>query len=134
MHLTIEALVKNVDYVTEFVDELLEKMGCSRKSMTQINIALDELFSNICNYAYGDRVGNATIRLRKLEDKNAVELTLEDEGAPFDPLKVEEPDITLSLAERGIGGLGIFMVRKTMDDIRYAYENGRNILTIIKSL
>jgi anti-sigma regulatory factor (Ser/Thr protein kinase) len=134
MHLTIEALVKNVDYVTEFVDELLEKMGCSRKSMTQINIALDELFSNICNYAYGDRVGNATIRLRKLEDKNAVELTLEDEGAPFDPLKVEEPDVTLSLAERGIGGLGIFMVRKTMDDIRYAYENGRNILTIIKSL
>lgn len=134
MHLTIEALVKNVDYVTEFVDELLEKMGCSRKSMTQINIALDELFSNICNYAYGDRVGNATIRLRKLEDKNAVELTLEDEGAPFNPLKVEEPDITLSLAERGIGGLGIFMVRKTMDDIRYAYENGRNILTIIKSL
>jgi anti-sigma regulatory factor (Ser/Thr protein kinase) len=134
MHLTIEALVKNVDYVTEFVDELLEKTGCSRKSMTQINIALDELFSNICNYAYGDRVGNATIRLRKLEDKNAVELTLEDEGAPFDPLKVEEPDVTLSLAERGIGGLGIFMVRKTMDDIRYAYENGRNILTIIKSL
>jgi anti-sigma regulatory factor (Ser/Thr protein kinase) len=134
MHLTIEALVKNVDYVTEFVDELLEKMGCSRKSMTQINIALDELVSNICNYAYGDRVGNATIRLRKLEDKNAVELTLEDEGAPFDPLKVEEPDITLSLAERGIGGLGIFMVRKTMDDISYAYENGRNILTIIKSL
>lgn len=134
MHLTIEALVKNVDYVTEFVDELLEKMGCSRKSMTQINIALDELFSNICNYAYGDRVGNATIRLRKLEDKNAVELTLEDEGAPFNPLKVEEPDVTLSLAERGIGGLGIFMVRKTMDDIRYAYENGRNILTIIKSL
>ena len=133
MELKIEAVVNNVDKVTDFVNEQLEEMDCPMRAMTQIDIALDELFSNICRYAYGDEVGYATVSVRRAPQENAVLITLEDEGIPFDPLAVEEPDTTLGIAERGIGGLGIFLVRKTMDDIAYEYKDGKNVLTIVKS-
>lgn len=133
MELRVDAVVGNIEKVTDFVNEQLEMMECSMRAMTQVDIALDELFSNICRYAYGKRIGHAVIRVCKVPDKNAVQITLEDEGVPFDPLKVAEPDTTLGIHERAIGGLGIFLVRKTMDDVAYEYVDGKNILTITKS-
>lgn len=134
MELKVEAKVENVDALTTAVNECLERMGCSMRSMTQIDIALDELFSNVCNYAYEGEPGHVNVRISEVQDGNAVRITLEDSGIPFDPLKQEDPDVSKSIHERTIGGLGIFMVKRTMDDVLYEYRDGLNMLTVIKSL
>ena len=134
MRLTVASKLENIVPLTDFVNERLEEMGCSRRTRMQIDIALDEIFSNICNYAYGEDVGHATVYVDELPEENSVRIEIEDGGAPFDPLAHEDPDISLGLHERGVGGLGILMVKKTMDDVRYEYRDGRNILTVIKSL
>lgn len=132
MLLDIEARIKNIEQVTEFVNEKLKELGCPRKAMLQTDVALDELFSNICHYAYGDKIGRVTIEVQKVPGQEAVSITLADRGIPFDPLAKDDPDISLGLHERAIGGLGIFMVKKTMDDLKYEYRDGMNILTLIK--
>ena len=132
--LTIAATIENIEAVTEFVDAQLEALDCPMKAQMQINIAIDELFSNIAHYAYAPEVGEATVRVEVEEDPLCVILTFIDGGKPYDPLSNEDPDTTLSAEERGIGGLGIFMVKKTMDAIAYRYEGGKNILTIRKKL
>ena len=134
MELCIEAKVLNIDKVTDFVNDRLKRMGCSKRSLLQIDVALDELFSNICHYAYGDAVGNVLVSVEELGDRDSVRITLEDQGTPFDPLAAKDPDVTLKLHERAIGGLGIFTVKRTMDDVQYEYRDGKNILTVVKSL
>ncbi len=134
MHLTVEAIIGNIVDVTAFVNEQLRNMGCSRRALTQIDVALDELFSNVCRYAYPDDIGSVTIHVNELPEQNAVSITLEDAGMPFDPLSRKDPDITLGIHERGIGGLGIFMVKKTMNDVCYEYRDGLNVLTVTKTL
>ena len=134
MKLKLKAEIENVDLLTDFVNEQLEGMDCSMKAMTQIDIALDELFSNVCHYAYGDGVGFVTVYVEELFDNNSVRITLADSGIPFDPLAHEDPDISLGLKEREIGGLGIFMVKRTMDDVSYEYKDGLNMLTVTKTL
>ena len=132
--LTIAATVENIEAVTAFVDEQLEALDCPMKAQMQIDIAIDELFGNIAHYAYHPEVGEATVRVEVMEDPLSVVITFIDGGVPYDPLTQADPDITLSAEERAIGGLGIFMVKKTMDEITYRYENGSNILSIRKNL
>ena len=132
--LTIAATVENIGAVTDFVDAQLEALDCPMKSLMQINIAIDELFGNIAHYAYNPDVGEATVRAEVEEEPLSVIITFIDGGVPYDPLQAAEPDTTLSAEERALGGLGIFMVRKSMDEITYRYENGRNILSIRKTL
>lgn len=132
--LTIAATVENIETVTEFVDEQLEALDCPMKAQMQINIAIDELFGNIAHYAYNPDTGDATVRVEVIDAPLSVVITFIDGGVPYDPLSAADPDTTLSADERAIGGLGIFMVKKSMDDISYRYENGSNILTIRKNL
>lgn len=132
--LTIAATVENINTVTDFVGEQLEAYDCPMKAQIQINIAIDELFSNIAHYAYNPETGDATVCVEVVEDPMAVVITFIDKGVPYDPLKHADPNTTLSAEEREIGGLGIFMVKKTMDDITYEYKDGQNILTIKKNL
>ena len=132
--MTVAAAVENIDVVTDFVSEQLEAFDCPMKAQMQINIAIDELFGNIAHYAYNPDVGEATVRVEVIDDPLSVVITFIDRGVPFDPLSAADPDTTLSAEERAIGGLGVFMVRKTMDDVSYRYENGRNILSIRKTL
>ena len=132
--LTIAATVENIETVTDFVNEQLEEMECPMKAQMQINIAIDELFGNIAHYAYHPEVGEATVRVEVVEEPLSVVITFIDGGVPYDPLSAAEPDTTLSAEERAIGGLGIFMVKKSMDEITYRYENGSNILSIRKNL
>lgn len=128
--LTINATVENIETVTAFVDEQLEEMGCPMKAQMQIDIAIDELFSNIAHYAYNPEVGPATVRVEVTQDPMAVVVTFIDKGKQYDPLAKEDPDVTLSAEERDIGGLGIYIVKKSMDDISYEYRDGQNILRI----
>lgn len=130
--LDIEAKTENLDQVLAFVDEELEKYECGMKTQMQIDIAVEEIFVNIAHYAYNPAVGKATIRIEVTD--GTVSLTFIDNGIPYDPLAKEDPDITLSAEERQIGGLGIFMVKKSMDDVKYEYKDGSNILTFSKDL
>ena len=132
--LTIDATVENVSVVTAFVDVQLEQLDCPMKTQMQVDIALDELFGNIAHYAYNPETGPATVRVEVVENPLAVVITFIDNGIPYDPLAQEDPDITLSAEEREIGGLGIYMVKKSMDDISYEYKDGQNILKIRKNI
>ncbi len=130
--LSLDAVVENINIVTDFVNEHLEKYNCPAKAQIQIDIAIDELFGNIAHYAYNSEVGQATVRVEVLEDPLSVVITFIDHGKPYDPLSTKDPDITLSAEERQIGGLGIYMVKKSMDKITYEYKDGQNILRIKK--
>lgn len=130
--ITVDATIENVQTVTDFVDERLEEVNCPMKALMQINIAIDELFSNVARYAYSDKTGKITVSVDTKGKPMKVQLTFVDEGVPYDPLSKEDPDITLAAEERKIGGLGIYMVKKTMDDFQYEYKDGKNIVTVCK--
>ena len=132
--LTIAATVENIETVTDFVNEQLEALDCPMKAQMQIDIAIDELFGNIAHYAYNPEIGQATVRVEVVEDPLSVVITFIDNGVPYDPLAKADPDTTLSAEERDIGGLGIYMVKKSMDEISYKYQDGKNILTIKKNI
>ena len=132
--ITVVADVNNLDKVQGFIEERLETAECSMKAQVQIGVAVEEIYVNICHYAYKDKggTGDATVKM-KIEDRTA-EIVFEDSGIQYDPLANEEPDISLSAEEREIGGLGIYITRKTMDEVTYDYKDGRNILTLKKKL
>ncbi|WP_251498599.1 ATP-binding protein [Otoolea muris] len=132
--LTIDATIENITQVTAFVDEQLEALDCPLKAQMQIDIAIDELFGNIAHYAYNPEIGPATVRVEVLQDPLAVVVSFIDNGIPYDPLAKEDPDVALSAEDREIGGLGIYMVKKSMDEITYEYKDGQNILRIKKAI
>ena len=131
--LTVEAIVEQIETVTEFVNAELEKLDCPMKARIQLDIAIDEIVSNIAYYAYGEKTGMVTVRIEALQEENGVQLMFLDSGVPYDPLTRQDPDISAEIEERKEGGLGIFLVRKTMDDMKYEYKDGQNCLTIRKS-
>ena len=132
--LTVDAAVENIEVVTDFVNEELEKLDCPVKARRQIDVAIDELFGNIARYAYSPDVGKATVRFSVEENPLEVTITFIDNGIPFNPLEKSNPDTHLSAEERPIGGLGIFLVKKSMDLGEYEDKNGQNILKIKKNL
>ena len=112
----------------------MEEAGCPMLTQTAIDIAVEELFVNIAGYAYRPEIGIAVIQVSVFEDPLSVEITFIDNGKQYDPLAKDDPDTTLSVKERKKGGLGIFMVKKSMDNVKYEYKDGKNILTIKKHL
>ena len=132
--LTIEATVDNLDQVIRFIDEQLEAVDCPIKEQMKIDVAVEEIFVNIASYAYAPKTGIAEIQVEFEENPRAVVITFIDSGVPYDPLEKADPDVSLSLQERQVGGLGIFMVKKSMDGMTYQYKNGQNILNIRKNL
>jgi len=132
--LTLQATVDNIETVTDFVNEYLDEVECSLKVQMQIAVVIDEIFSNIAHYAYTPSVGDVTVSVMVNKETKVLMLSFADSGVAYNPLVKEDPDVTLSAEERQIGGMGIFMVKKLMDDITYEYVEGRNVLTIWKKL
>ena len=132
--LTVEARLEQIPQVTACIDAELEALDCPMRAQLQIDVAIDEIFSNIARYAYGEGTGSATVRFDFDPAARVAAITFEDSGTPYDPLAKEDPDISLGAQERSAGGLGIFLVKKTMDGMRYRYENGKNILTLQKKI
>lgn len=130
--ITIQATTEALDHVLDFVNGQLEQYACPMKVQMQVDIAVEEIYVNIANYAYHPQTGPATIRVEVTEEPLQVVVGFVDKGVPYNPLEKGDPDVTLSAEEREIGGLGIFMVKKSMDDLSYEYRNGNNILTIRK--
>ncbi|HOO79849.1 MAG TPA: ATP-binding protein [Lachnospiraceae bacterium] len=132
--LRVEAKEKELDRVLEFVNNMVKDIQCSQRAMIQLDVAVEELFVNIAHYAYGENGGDALIVAEMQKESAILSVTFIDSGMPYNPLQKEDPDITLSVEERQIGGLGIYMVKKTMDEIFYQYKNGQNHLTIKKKM
>ena len=132
--LTIPAEIGRLEEVLAFLEEQLEEKGCPMKAQMQISVAAEEVFVNIASYAYAPGTGTATVRIAFAEDPAAAILTFLDSGVPFNPLAKEDPDVSLPAEKRQIGGLGIFMTKKTMDEVRYARTDGQNILTLTKRI
>ena len=128
-----EARLDRLDEVLVFVDAILEDMDCPMKTQMQIDVAVEELYVNIAHYAYAPATGPAEIRV-DTEPERVVAISFIDWGVPFNPLARPDPDVTLSAEERQIGGLGIYMVKKSMDDMTYRREEDRNMLMIRKRL
>ena len=132
--LTVAATLENIPVVTAFIDEQLEALDCPMKAQMQIDIVIDELFGNIARYAYGDGTGDATVQFEFDGPTRTASVTFVDGGIPFNPLQKPDPDVTLAAEERAIGGLGIFMVKKTMDRVKYSHEKGYNVFTVQKCI
>ena len=120
--------------VLAFIEQTLEQHECSMKLQTAICVAIEEVFVNVAHYAYGEGDGNVTFSIDFDEQTRNVTFQMKDSGIAFNPLEKPDPDITLSAEKRQIGGLGIFITKKTMDSVTYAYENGENVLTMIKKV
>ena len=120
--------------VIGFVEETLESFECPMKTQMAICVAIEEVFVNVAHYAYPDSEGDMTLSISFGDNEREITFLVKDKGVPFDPLQKPDPDVTLSAEERDIGGLGIFIAKKTMDSINYAYENGENTLTMIKKI
>ena len=131
---TFPAKTEALSDILGFVEETLEGYGCPMKVQMSLCVAIEEVFVNIAHYAYNGENGHVTLGIGFDASQGTVTFRMADQGIPFDPLKKPDPDITLSAEDRDIGGLGIFITKKTMDDVTYAYENGQNILTMSKKI
>ncbi|MGN0691159.1 MAG: ATP-binding protein [Oscillospiraceae bacterium] len=120
--------------VLAFAEEELEKAECPMKAVMPITVALEEVFVNVAHYAYPDSSGDVSLSIDFDSESRQMTFQMTDSGIPFDPLAKPDPDITLSAEERQIGGLGIFMMKMTMDEVSYVYKDGKNILTMKKSI
>ena len=132
--LTVPAKVEFLEEVNDFVERQLEPWDCAPALLFQIRLAIEEIFVNIASYAYAPKDGEAEIRCEVLEAPLRVVIQLLDSGVPFDPLAREDADTSKEALMGREGGLGILLVKNTMDDVRYTYEDGKNILTIMKKL
>lgn len=130
--LKITALNENLPEVLKFIGESLDQAGCKPADSTRIEVAVEEIFSNIANYAYNPETGSATVSVEMSEDPLKIIISFSDNGTPYNPLEREDPNLKLSVSERNRGGLGIFMTKKFMDKVSYEYKDGMNILTIEK--
>ena len=131
---TFPAKTESLPDILGFVEETLEGFGSSMKIQMAVCVAIEEVFVNVAHYAYGGGEGDMTLGIGYDEDSRTVTFRMTDKGVPFDPLQKPDPDITLSAEDREIGGLGIFITKKTMDSVSYAYENGENVLTMTKKI
>jgi anti-sigma regulatory factor (Ser/Thr protein kinase) len=121
--------------VFSLVEEELEKVpGCSRSDALKFHMLVDEIFTNIANYAYEDGTGMVLVSISYDDAENKVRLIFKDEGRQYDPTKEKPPDLSLPARERRAGGLGIFMVRNTVDEFIYERRDGCNILTLVKTV
>ena len=132
--LTVPAKEEHLDEINVFVGQELEAYDCPMNVQLQIELAIEEIFINIASYAYHPVEGEAEIRCEVLQDPLRVVIQFLDGGKPYDPLAKEDADTSVEALEERVGGLGILLVKKTMDDVKYAYEGGKNILTIEKDL
>ena len=131
--LTVDAKPVSLREIKDFISAMLEMADCPQATRNQIYIVVDEVFANIANYAFENEEGSVTVRFEIESEPQAVVLTFLDDGVPFDPLEAEEPDISLKAKERKIGGLGILMMRRLMDEVSYEYSDGKNVLTLRKT-
>lgn len=131
---TLLATTENIPVAIGFVTDELDSFNCPMNTRMKIELAVDEIFCNIASYAYSPGVGKVVIEVDYDEKDRSVHIIFKDKGVRYDPLAKDDPDVTLSAREREIGGLGIYLVKKSMDDMYYEYRDGMNILHLVKKI
>ena len=132
--LQLVAEINRLPDVKAFIDEKLDAVGCSKKTKMNINLCVEEIYTNVCSYAYAPNTGDVTIEAWFNENKDIIYIKFVDMGVPYNPLSREDPDIEAKAEDRLIGGLGIFMTKKLMDNMSYEYVDNSNVLTLEKNL
>lgn len=130
--MVVDAKIDNLPQVTDFITAVATKLGAGARTLMQIELVVEEIFVNIASYAYKDKEGQVVINIDAHENPTKLELTFTDEGIPYNPLDKPDPDVELPIEERGVGGLGIFLVKKNVDEISYEHKDGKNCLRIGK--
>ena len=133
-HFKVNADVNELQRVLNFVEGCVQEIDCSPKALMQINVSVEEIFVNIAHYAYSGKIGEAVIEVEIDDEPKTVTITFIDRGVKYDPLAKPDPDVTLSVKDRQIGGLGIFMTKKFMDELSYEYRDGQNVFAMKKNL
>lgn len=129
--MTIDATIDNLQTVTEFITNSLEEKDCSLKIIMQMELVIEEIYVNVASYAYRPNIGKVTI-VKEFVGSHAITVTFIDSGYPYNPLEHEDPDVTAGIEDRDVGGLGIFLIKKNVDEISYERRDEQNILTIKK--
>ena len=136
--LTVDAEIEELERVLDFISEYISELGCSMALEMKINVACEEIFVNIAHYAYKkispELHGKACISLSLDETGENIQIMFRDKGIAYNPLEKSDPDVSLSAEERDIGGLGIFMVKKSMDSVLYERDGDENVLVLVKNL
>ena len=127
-----KAIKEELNNVLEFIHEN-SKEYVDERTLNKIDVVVEEIFVNIINYAY-EEPKQEKVFINIENENNKIVITFEDNGIPFNPLDKEEPDITLKAEDRPIGGLGIYLVKKMMDNVEYVYKDNKNILIIEKRI
>lgn len=130
---TLPAKLENLDLMISWILKNADIVGFDEKNKFQIKLASEEVLVNIINYAYPSKSGAIELSLNP-KPKDSLEIVFADWGVPFDPLSLPEPKVCAPIEERKIGGLGVYLVRKVMDEVKYRREDERNILTVTKKL
>ena len=130
-HIRLSNDVQEIPLLNAFVDEICELNGLDDMTTMQMNLAIEEAVVNVMNYAYPEGT-KGFVDITSMSDEESLQFVISDNGKPFDPTTKEEVDTTLPVEKRRIGGLGIFLVRKMMDNVKYEYKDGQNILTLRK--
>ena len=130
--LSVPARIDQLDEVADFVNSVLGDVDM--KTELSVRLAVEETFVNIASYAYAPGEGEAEIQCGLLSDPRRILIRFSDSGVPFDPTKTGDADTSEEAIMQRVGGLGIFLVKKNMDEVRYTYEDGKNVLTLIKKL
>ena len=132
--ITLPATVESIGKITAFVEGRMEEKDCPLQQIMTVSMAVDEVMANVAMYAYAPGTGDVTVAVDFDDGSRTVSITFIDRGVAFDPLAKEDPDVTLPAEQRKIGGLGIFLVKKTMDDVAYRREGDKNVLCIKKKV
>ncbi|GHS97437.1 hypothetical protein AGMMS50276_17490 [Synergistales bacterium] len=130
---TFRADVACLDDAQGFVRGVMEKAGAAQEIIGRVELVMEEVFVNIAHYAYKERTGG-DVTIRCFASPEIVSLEFIDSGVPFNPMELEDPDVTLGLAERKIGGLGIFMIKKIMDTVEYRRDGEKNVLRVSRTV
>ncbi|MDR2600450.1 MAG: ATP-binding protein [Oscillospiraceae bacterium] len=129
--MTVSAHIDKLNDVLDFIDEKMDEIGIDMKGQYSVRVSVEELFVNVANYAYPNGEGDITVTTSTKPGEFIIEI--KDNGIPYNPLEKDDPDTTLTAEKREIGGLGIYMVKNMMDSVNYTYQNGQNIMTIMKN-
>ena len=132
--LIVEAKVENLDQVNDFINHSISEIDCSKKAMMQLGVIVEEIFVNIASYAYPNAIGFATVQLEVKTNPPSITLVFIDSGIQNNPLSRKDPNLNVSVDEREVGGLGIYLVKNMVEEISYKYADGQNILSLTKNL
>lgn len=125
--------MNELDRIVQWIEEIAEKFELSPGVVFNLNLVIEEAFTNIVNYAFTD-LQKHSIEIQIELENQVLSLSITDDGIAYDPTLKEEPDITLRAEEREIGGLGIFLIRKIMDSVKYQRIDNKNVFTMWKNL